>query len=227
MEPRQFKQFIEQAAGLSQRQRADLLGRLNSSLLQEKAAALIEAAAPQPACPRCRSVRLHRHGHAHGLQRYRCADCARTFNALTGTPLARLRHRAKWLTYLDCMPASGTVRRAAALAGVHKNTSFRWRHRFLAAARTDRSWPLGGITEADETYLPRIAEGVAPHGPDATPARRIGAPARDLPRTGVHPGGARPQRPDLRFRHRARAAHRRPSAALPGAGALCGDIAFV
>ena len=154
MEPRKFKQFIGQAASLPRRQRADLVDRLSRTLLQEKTAALIEAAAaPHLACPRCRSARLHRHGHAGGLQRYRCADCARTFNALTGTPLARLRHRSKWLPYLDCMLQSGTVRRAAAVVGIHKNTSFRWRHRFLANTRTDRSWPLGGITEADETYL--------------------------------------------------------------------------
>jgi transposase-like protein len=154
MEPREFKQLIEQAASLSWRQRTDLADLLNRGLLQEKTAALIEAAAASHlSCPRCRSVRLHRHGHAHGLQRYRCVDCARTFNALTGTPLARLRHRSKWLPYLDCMLQSGTVRGAAALAGIHKNTSFRWRHRFLTLSKSDRSWPLGGITEADETYL--------------------------------------------------------------------------
>jgi transposase-like protein len=154
VETSQFRQFIEQAATLSRRQRADLAALLNRSLLQEKTAALIEAAgAPHRACPRCRSVRLHRHGHAHGLQRYRCVDCARTFNALTGTPLARLRLRRKWLPYLDCMLESGTVRRAAALTGIHKNTSFRWRHRFLTLGKADRKLPLGGITEADETYL--------------------------------------------------------------------------
>jgi transposase-like protein len=176
MEPRKFKQFIEQAASLSGRQRADLAERLSNSLLQEKTAALIEAAAPRPACPRCRSVRLHRHGHAHGLQRYRCADCARTFNALTGTPLARLRHRAKWLPYLDCMLQSGTVRRAAALAGIHKNTSFRWRHRFLSAAKADRTWPLGGITEADETHLLESQKGS--RRMDRAPRRRGGSARR-------------------------------------------------
>ena len=169
MEPRKFKQFIEQAASLSRRQCAAMADLLNRGLLNEKTAALIEAAgAPHRACPLCRSVRLHRHGHAHGLQRYRCADCARTFNALTGTPLARLRHRAKWLPYLDCMLESSTVRRAAALVGIHKNTSFRWRHRFLARTRTDRSWPLGGITEADETYLLESQKG----------ARHLDRPAR-------------------------------------------------
>ena len=169
MDARKFKQFIEQAAGLPRRQRASLADLLNLSLLQEKTSALIEAAtAPYRACPRCRSVHLHRHGHAHGLQRYRCADCARTFNALTGTPLARLRQRSKWLTYLDCMLESGTVRRAAALAGIHKNTSFRWRHRFLTLARADRHRPLYGITEADETYLLESQKG----------SRRLDRPAR-------------------------------------------------
>jgi transposase-like protein/IS1 family transposase len=175
VEPRKFKHFIEQAASLPRRQRAGLADLLNSSLLQEKTAALIEAASPR-ACPRCRSVRLHRHGHAHGLQRYRCVDCARTFNALTGTPLARLRHRSKWLSYLDCMLQSGTVRRAAALAGIHKNTSFRWRHRFLTVARTDRVLPLGGIAEADETYLLESQKGS--RHLDRPPRRRGGTARR-------------------------------------------------
>ena len=157
MEPRKFKQYLErfsaQLAKLSQRQRAGMAALLNRSLLQEKTAALIEASAVRRHCPHCHSAHLHRHGHAAGLQRYRCANCARTFNALTGTPLARLRHRGKWLSFLDSMLASNSVRRAAALAGVHKNTSFRWRHRCLTNTKGDRLWPLGGITEADETYL--------------------------------------------------------------------------
>jgi transposase-like protein len=175
--PSKFKQVVEQAARLSRRQRAGLADWLNRSLLQEKTAALIEAAAaPHLACPRCRSVRLHRNGHADGLQRYRCADCARSFNALTSTPLARLRHRAKWLTYLDCLLQSGTVRRAAALAGIHKNTSFRWRHRFLTLAKDDRHWPLGGTTEADETYLLESQKGSRQL--DRPPRRRGGSARR-------------------------------------------------
>ena len=100
----------------------------------------------------CRDHR--RHGHANGLQRYRCTDCGRTFNSLSGTPLARLRHKAKWLDYCDTMldPAT-TVRRAAERVGVHKNTSFRWRHRMLTWVRLDRQLPLRGIVEADEMYL--------------------------------------------------------------------------
>ena len=151
MEPGEFKQLIEQVACLSRPQRVDLADVLSRGLRQDETAALIDAVVPR-ACPHCRSSRLYRNGQADGLQRYHCVDCMRSFNALTGTPLARLRHRSKWLSYLECMLQSGTVRRAAALVGIHKNTSFRWRHRFLAGARHDRSVRLEGITEADETY---------------------------------------------------------------------------
>jgi transposase-like protein len=175
VEPRQFKQFIEQATSLSRRQRADLADVLNRGLRKEQTAALIEAAVARHACPRCHSLRVHRDGHADGLQRYRCVSCARSFNSLTGTPLARLRHRTKWLPYLDCMLQSGTVRRAAALVGIHKNTSFRWRHRFLHSTKHDRSLPLAGIIEADETYLLESQKGSRQLG---RPARRRGGSAR-------------------------------------------------
>ena len=50
---------------------------------------------------------------------------------------------------LDSLP----VRKAADRLGVHSTTSFRWRHRFLQWVKLDRPARLGGIVEADETYL--------------------------------------------------------------------------
>ncbi len=175
MGPREFKQFLEQAASLSRRQLRDLAEALNDALRVDQTAALIEAARAARACPRCGSARLHRDGYADGLQRYRCVACARSFNALTGTPLARLQHRAKWLPYLGCMLQSATVRGAAAMVGIHKNTSFRWRHRFLHSTKHDRSVPLGGIAEADETYLLESQKGSRLLD---RPARRRGGSAR-------------------------------------------------
>jgi hypothetical protein len=87
------------------------------------------------------------------LQRYCCKHCHKTFNALTGTPLAHLREKPKWLGYLAAMAQSLTVRRSAAEVGIHRNTSFHWRHRFLDWVSQDRPAKLHGITEADETYL--------------------------------------------------------------------------
>jgi hypothetical protein len=79
-------------------------------------------------------------------------SCRSTFNALTGTPLARLRKRERWLPYLQCVLQSRTVRAAAQAVGVHRTTSFRWRHRFVSGAAHDRPKMLTTIVEADETY---------------------------------------------------------------------------
>jgi hypothetical protein len=48
---------------------------------------------------------------------------------------------------------------AAADTGVHRNTSFRWRRRFLRWISQDRPAKLHGIAEADETYLPESDKG--------------------------------------------------------------------
>jgi transposase-like protein len=114
--------------------------------------ALIEQAARGRPCPRCGYPRAHRCGQASGLQRFRCLGCGRSYNALTGTPLARLRKKEHWLAYLQCVLESRTVREAARVVGVHRTTSFRWRHRFVPGAMRDRPATLSAIVEADETY---------------------------------------------------------------------------
>ena len=154
MHPVQWHTFIEQFSQLSQRQRLAGIALLQDSAAQEAAIALIEHTAQASLqCPACGATHIHRHGHAHGLQRYRCVSCGRTFNALTGTPLAHLHHKTQWLAYAGCLLASFSVRKAAEHVLIHRNTSFRWRHRFLALAKTDRPRCLHGIAEADEMYV--------------------------------------------------------------------------
>jgi transposase-like protein len=114
--------------------------------------ALIEQAAAGRPCPHCGCARKHRCGQASGLQRFRCLGCRRSYNALTGTPLARLRKKECWLPYLQCVLESRTVRDAARVVNVHRTTSFRWRHRFVPGAMRDRPKTLSTIVEVDETY---------------------------------------------------------------------------
>lgn len=110
-------------------------------------------------CRHCGESHVQRWGKSHGLRRYRCTSCARTFNALTGTPLARLRHKDRWLTFARSLQQSHTVRRAADECGIAKTTSFRWRHRFLAAQRDAETRRLEGIVEVDETFILKSAKG--------------------------------------------------------------------
>ncbi|TNC76024.1 IS1595 family transposase [Janthinobacterium lividum] len=167
--------FIAQFGQLNRRQRQAGIALLNGNAPHDTTVVLLESVAqPRLVCPACGSAHLHRHGHAHGLQRYRCVPCGRTFNALTGTPLARLRHKALWLDYADCLLASDSVRNAARQLGVHRNTTFRWRHRFLSLAKTDRPHALHGIAEADELYLLESEKGSRNM---TRPARRRGGHA--------------------------------------------------
>jgi transposase-like protein len=149
-----FNSYLTQIAQLTRAQCARLLALLQPAVDQGRTAAVIEdAVAPRLCCPRCQGKQLYRHGTKSGLRRFRCRACGRSFNSLTGTPLARLRHKDKWLDFSDCMLDSRTVRKAAERVGVAKNTSLRWRHRFLSLTKTDRPACLNGIAEADETFL--------------------------------------------------------------------------
>ncbi|HBZ05316.1 MAG TPA: IS1595 family transposase, partial [Massilia sp.] len=154
MQAVKFKRWIDGVSLLSQGQRRQLLERLRPALGLDRLRAAIETVTPSRlVCPGCSGERHHKHGRDRGLQRYRCRACGKTFSALTGTPLARLRHRGLWLDYLERMLGAQSVRTSAATLGVHRNTSFRWRHRFLAWARHDRPTLLSGIAEADELFL--------------------------------------------------------------------------
>ena len=100
-------------------------------------------------CPHCRCQRVYRHGQANGLQRYRCRECLRTFNALSGTPLSGLHKREKWSGQAAALQDGRTLRTVAKNLG----TAHRWRHRFLALPQALQPEALVGIAEADETMF--------------------------------------------------------------------------
>jgi transposase-like protein len=81
-------------------QRNALMTALSSQRSAGDVVALIEAEfAKAPACGHCGLDAFNRWGVATGMKRYKCKACDRTFNALTGTPLAHLQKREKWLEY--------------------------------------------------------------------------------------------------------------------------------
>ena len=154
MQTRKFEHVLKQLTALTVRQRQRLLDLLLPAVKCDQTVAVIEQhAASQIVCLGCGGCDFHKHGRANGLQRYRCRTCGQTRNGLSGTPLARLRYKERWLDYLDGMLESHSIRRAAKHLGVAVGTSFRWRHRFLALSKHDRPASLAGIAEADEMYV--------------------------------------------------------------------------
>lgn len=73
--------------------------------------------------------------------------------------MAQLRKRDAWLAYARALVNNVSLRKAAKRVKLHLETSFRWRHRFLAAARDKRPSLLSGIVEADETLILKSAKG--------------------------------------------------------------------
>ncbi len=169
MEAPAFTTLFAKLGLLSRPQRLQVLDALRPAAGLDQVVALIdEIRSTERCCPRCASPHWHRHGHANDLQRFRCRECGRTYNDLSGTPLARLRLRGKWLDYLDTVLETKSVRKAASRVNVHRNTAFRWRHRFLEWGKLDRTPLFNGIVEADEMFLLESQKG----------ARKLDRPAR-------------------------------------------------
>ncbi|GEM_PF-5253081 len=116
-------------------------------------AAVAQSKVDLTGCPHCGGRRLQRWGHASGLQRHRCGDCRRSFNVLTGTPLARLRMKERWEAQTQALTTGESLIQAAERCCVAVTTAFRWRHRFLSAPALDKPGQLTGIVEADETFI--------------------------------------------------------------------------
>lgn len=130
------------------------------------------------ACPHCGGLRFVKDGHANGRQRFRCREsgCEKTFNALTGTPLAHLHMPEKHLENARLMADGFSVRKTAGRLGVSNTTAFKWRHRFLQAPLTQQPKTLTGMVETDELFILESFKGQRQNLP--RPAKKHGAPGQ-------------------------------------------------
>ena len=156
-----YQKWIEDIDALSEAQREEvrkiLAGRSSEA---EVIAALEGRLLADRVCPLCQRQGAVCRGRANGLRRFYCAGCGRTFNALTGTPLANLHYKGRWFDFARSLSEGESVRKSAVRCDVAVSTAFRWRHRFLRAITTDTA-PLGGIVEADEDLCPGKPQGIA------------------------------------------------------------------
>ena len=149
-----FKEIIMQVPELNHVQRVELRDELdNSDDLKIVCDLLEKRLEEEPFCPHCHSSNFKKHGLRNELIRYQCRDCGKTFNALTGTPLAGLRKKELWLKYSKCLLESTTIREAAKILNISKITSFIWRHRMLKTSQGSEEQVLYGVVEADETFF--------------------------------------------------------------------------
>jgi len=161
MRQRELTRLLKSLGQLTHAQRQKVMAELGAGERQAASVAIVEGSVGvKPGCPHCASEHVVRNGAARGLQRYKCRDCRKTFNALTGTPLARLRMKGKWLGQTAVLRDGVTITKAAETLGVARSTAFRWRHRFLALPKTIQAKSLVGIAETDETYFLQSFKGL-------------------------------------------------------------------
>ena len=155
-----FQALVAQLGDLSDVQREALVTALKRRLPVSEAVELIDTRfATDPCCGHCGSRHVGGWASQAGLKRYRCKDCAKTFNALTGTPLAQLHRRDVWFSYAQALADGLSLRKAAKRCGVSLDTAFRWRHRFLTTAKDVKAKVVTGIVEADETFIRKSVKG--------------------------------------------------------------------
>ena len=170
-----FRSWLSGLDALTLLQRAEVVAILSGRPSGDEVAAAVEGqAVADRVCPHCATAGATLRGRANGLRRLQCGGCGRTFNALTGTSLAGLHHMPRWLGFAQSLSEHETVREAAARCGIAVSTAFRWRHRFLRAARSDQA-RLGGIVEADQAYVLESRKGSRLW---SKPAGEVSAPAR-------------------------------------------------
>lgn len=163
-----WKEWLQGLQELSPRQRQAVTEQLHIPDEEQEILAQIESAGSlSRTCPHCVCDRVVRNGQANGLQRFKCRGCNKTFNALTGTPLARLRQRHKWRAQARVLDECLIVHQAAERLQFARSTAFRWRHRFFRAAHQAKNSQLSGIAEADETFLLRSCKGQKGSGREA------------------------------------------------------------
>ena len=187
MRQQQMTRLIHSLPQLTHHQRQQLASCLQALLDHSQAIAVVEAhGSAHRTCPHCCSPQLVKNGSANGLQRFKCRQCARTFNALTGTPLARLHLRDKWMGQAQVLSEGLSLNQVALRLGVAQSTAFRWRHRFLACPSNQQArqlvWVLPKPMSPTSWSPAKAKEGCCAVLADGEVKRWLAARARNTPR---------------------------------------------
>ena len=107
-----------------------------------------------PICPRCRCEYVTKAGVHNGRQVYKCKNCKYQFRE-TAKSLVYYSHKYYLLVdYIKCMLEGKSLRACAREVGISLPTSFKWRHKILAAIQgLEGGINFTGITETDELLM--------------------------------------------------------------------------
>ena len=147
MNNNKFKAALESFDDLNYSQLKKVKSKISAIEENKEVSIILDTEISKIFCPHCKTKDIYKWGRQTDLQRYKCKKCNKTFNSLTGTPLAKLKKRQQWLKYSKCLILGRTIRKSATFCNIAKSTSFRWRHRFLKGSNLLLPNSLNGIVE--------------------------------------------------------------------------------
>lgn len=110
-------------------------------------------------CPHCGDSSVRANGKHRGIQSYYCKSCGKYFSETTGTPIAWLKKKDKWRTYLRYMLLGYSLRKCAKETGICLQTSFDWRHKILSGFKALSPETFTGISESDDIFFRHSEKG--------------------------------------------------------------------
>jgi len=149
---------IQKILALTKEGKREFLDNLYEFLNKNRLTALdyqkIKILTTAPICPRCHCEYVTKAGKSDGRQVYKCKKCGYRFRE-TAKSLVYYSHKYYLLMdYIKCMLEGKSLRACAKEVGISLPTSFKWRHKILAAIQgLERGINFSGITETDELLM--------------------------------------------------------------------------
>jgi len=149
---------IQKILALTKEGKREFLDNLYEFLNENRLTALdyqkIKILTTAPICPRCHCEYVTKAGKSDGRQVYKCKKCSYRFRE-TAKSLVYYSHKYYLLMdYIKCMLEGKSLRACASEVGISLPTSFKWRHKILAAIQgLEGGINFTGITETDELLM--------------------------------------------------------------------------
>jgi transposase-like protein len=110
-------------------------------------------------CPHCKSRNVVSNGNYKGRKKYKCKDCNKNYNDLTGSPFSGIHNLSKMNNYISCMVDGKSIRKSSSEVGVSISTSFFWRHKILKMIDKLPKIKLKEVIELDEFKIAFSSKG--------------------------------------------------------------------
>ena len=144
--------IINQFRTLSYSEQQDLLNQLKNTLSESKD--ILEHRKINSECIYCKSVKVYKHGTSvNGSLRYRCQDCKKSYNVLTGTSIHYVKKKELWDRFIGLMLDSKSIRYISNELKLSTKTVFEWRHKVLSSFEQLFVKKFNGEVEIDPIYF--------------------------------------------------------------------------